>query len=95
MIYPGNSSTSKKVSSTYTGMWKNGIQEGQGVMVISFIIFILQHYENGDSFEGEWKNGKRSGQGKLRMLQYTKYGERGEDVYVGSFENDLMHGKDI
>ncbi len=49
---------STKISSRYSGIWKDNLPHGQGEYV----------WSNGNSFEGEYFKGEQEGFGVLRML---------------------------
>ncbi|HHS95156.1 MAG TPA: peptidase C14 caspase catalytic subunit p20, partial [Phaeodactylibacter sp.] len=63
----------------YTGQFKNGLANGQGVCT----------YANGERYEGEWKDGSFYGYGTLHLLDGTKAtGYWKEGTYVGTHQEE-------
>ena len=82
----------------YTGEWKDGAMEGQGVFTSeagtytgsfkagAFDGYGVYEFANGDRYEGDYVAGKR--QSAEATLTYS-----GGGSYTGAFENDLFHGE--
>ena len=85
---------------TYQGMWSDGLQHGEGVL-ISFLGFkyngmwsnglrhgqgILEH-QNGSKYEGMWSNGLRHGKGTYRYPCKSKI-----ESYCGDWKYGMKSG---
>lgn len=66
--------------SSYEGQWHQDLQEGQGV----------EHWVDGSVYEGTWAAGKKHGKGKFI---WSQFGGAMKNVYVGEFQNNLIHGE--
>ncbi|GLV42379.1 uncharacterized protein CBL_03116 [Carabus blaptoides fortunei] len=71
----------------YYGEWENGIRHGQGVAI----------FENNDFYTGNWMKGKRNGYGEYTWKGFLNktFSFPPENKYMGSWENNLMHGVGI
>jgi hypothetical protein len=81
----------------FTGMFKDGIRHGEGLLLMPGgrkIVGIWQNNEvtegtftqpDGTRYEGQWKFRERNGQGTLTFPDGRKY--------VGDFKSDQRHGK--
>lgn len=98
--YTGKADVQYPNNDVYTGDFKNGLKEGNGVYT----------YANGDKYTGEWKNNLQHGIGRTEYAKNAKYygrfseGKRnGEgvyyfpngDIYSGSWKDNLKHGKGV
>ena len=88
-----------KDGSKYIGEFKNGLFDGQGILI----------FVDGTKYEGEWKNGLMHGQGDLKsggnkhdytgQWQYGKLHGFGKQTfqsgtnYEGEFKNNMWHGQ--
>ncbi|XP_072539652.1 alsin [Salminus brasiliensis] len=64
---------------TYTGTFKNGLEDGYGDYIVP-----NKNLNKSDHYQGHWKDGKMHGFGTFRYAT--------GEVYEGSFQDNMRHG---
>ncbi|XP_053087661.1 alsin isoform X2 [Pangasianodon hypophthalmus] len=64
---------------TYTGTFKNGLEDGFGDYIV-----LNKNLNKNDHYQGHWKDGKMHGFGTFRYAT--------GEVYEGSFQDNMRHG---